>query len=180
MARVLGIKIEPAGLTPLTVIVLQTRERRRIQIVSEIEAHRADRSLVSHPHADGVRNVVVVALARGGLMQAELRVFLAPAQQVVEQVMSIGKYVSGIVEDGKADVVLEERQGRRRQCGVRCCSLTTPCHPRESRFWGRGARPDSIRIRDVNFRPRRKSARPAEDTTAARAEARCTPLLAGA
>ena len=50
---------------------LLARERGRIQIVSEIEAHRANRSLVSHPYADGMGNIVIVALACRGLLQAE-------------------------------------------------------------------------------------------------------------
>ncbi len=93
---------------------LPTRKGGRIQIVSEIEAHWAHRSLVSHPDSDGVRDVVVVTLAGGGLLQTEPWAFLAPAQQVVEHVMPVGKDVSGIMEDGKAHVFLEKGQGRRR------------------------------------------------------------------
>src|ERR1035437_8626259 len=35
---------------------------RRIQIVSEVEAQRSDRRLISHPDANRVRNIVVIAL----------------------------------------------------------------------------------------------------------------------
>ena len=48
--RVLGIE-DRYWSHLLTVVGLLVRERRRIQIVSEIEAHRTHRSLVSHPNA---------------------------------------------------------------------------------------------------------------------------------
>src|SRR5271167_4738750 len=58
---------------------LATRKCRRIQIVPEIEAHRADGRLVADPDSHRVRDIAVVALAGGALLQAELRILLVPA-----------------------------------------------------------------------------------------------------
>ena len=60
-------------------------------------------------------NVVVVTLARGARLLAELRVLLPPAQQVVQHIAPVREHVAGIVKDREADVVLEERQGHRGQ-----------------------------------------------------------------
>src|SRR6266481_176879 len=43
---------------------IETGERRRIQIVPEIKADRTDGCLVVHPEANGVRDVVKVALGK--------------------------------------------------------------------------------------------------------------------
>src|SRR5690349_5414664 len=90
-----------------------TRECGRIQIVSEIEAHRPHRCLITHPYPDGVRDVAVVAPGRSGQLQAQFRVFLTPPQQVVEQVVPVSKYVPRIVENDETYVVLKKRQSWR-------------------------------------------------------------------
>src|SRR5437660_11568692 len=58
---------------------LKTGKCRRIQIVSEIQANRADGCLVMHSHTDRVRNVVEIALGVGVLVHAEVGIFLTPA-----------------------------------------------------------------------------------------------------
>src|SRR5882672_5654694 len=113
MARVLRNKLVRRTGLVLRQHLIALRKRGRIQIVSEIEAHRTHWSLVTYTDADGLRNIVVVALLCGTWLQTELRAFLAPAQEVVKHVMRVGKHVPGVVENGKAHVVLEKRQGRR-------------------------------------------------------------------
>ena len=99
---------------------LQTRERGRIQIVAEIEAHRSNGSLIPHPNADGMRNVVVVALVGRTLLQAQLRIFLPPAQQVVRHVVPVREDVAGIMENSEANIVLKvwKSSGRKTQFQV--------------------------------------------------------------
>ena len=85
--------------------------------------------------------------------------------------MCVGKDVSGIVEYGKADVVLEKRQGRRRSAEFNIVDEQGRATQREIRSRDRAVPPDSIQIRDASFRPRRKNARPEEGMPADRAEA---------
>src|SRR3954453_23177110 len=61
-----------------------------------------------------MRNIVIVAPAGGGLLEADSRILLRPARQAVKQVMSVGKHVSGVMENREADNVLKKRQRRRR------------------------------------------------------------------
>ena len=91
---------------------LATGKRGRIQIVPEIEANWANGCPVTHPQSNSVGNVVVVALFGGSLLQAQLRILLLPMQQAVERVAAVDENISGIVKDGKADVVLKKGQRR--------------------------------------------------------------------
>src|SRR5580698_5945622 len=110
MRRVL--RYESARLLPRAIgDGLRTRKRRWIKIVPEIEAHRTDRCLVAQPDPDRVRDITIVALAGSALLQAQLRVLLAPAQQIVQHILAIGKDISSIFENHEAHVVLDKRQG---------------------------------------------------------------------
>ena len=122
MARVLWNKERSSGWTGCAAyrvcrvrrLLLTTGERRRVEIVSEIETDRTNRRLVAYPHADSVRNITEIALRRGTLLQARLDVLLLPAQQIVKHVVTIRKNVAGIVKNREAQVFLKERQCRRR------------------------------------------------------------------
>src|SRR5215470_4056347 len=94
---------------------LATRKRRRIQIVPEIKADRANWRFVAHSHSDGVGDVAVIALQGCAVLVTESRVLLAPATQIVKEFMAVGKYVTRIVEYYEADIVLHEWQGRGRK-----------------------------------------------------------------
>ena len=99
----------------ITRATLTTGKRRRIQIVPEIKAHRANRGLVAYAYPEGVRNVAVVTLQGAAVLRAQARVLLTPAQQIVKQLMAVGKHVAGVVKDHKADVVLHEGQSGSRE-----------------------------------------------------------------
>src|SRR5271165_484941 len=92
---------------------LATGKCWRIQIVAEIEAHRTDRCPVTDPYPYRVGDITVIALGSGARLQAELRVLLAPAEEVVQHVPAIGKDVPRVLENGEAEVVLEVGQRRR-------------------------------------------------------------------
>ena len=89
---------------------LRTWKCRWIKIVSEIETHRADRRLVTDSDPGRVRNIAIVALAGSALLQAELRDFLAPAQQIVEHVPAVGKDIACVFKNHEAHVVLNVGQ----------------------------------------------------------------------
>src|SRR5262252_2237439 len=119
MAHPLSVKVRIARRTkPCRLRVafwwrrLTTGKVRRIQIVPEIEAHRADRSPITHSDADRVRDVVVVALKPRAGLTAELRIGLRPLGQAVEHVVARGKHVAGILKDGEAQGVLKVWQRR--------------------------------------------------------------------
>src|SRR6266550_193496 len=99
---------------------LQTRKCRWIQIVAEIESHRSNGSFITYANSDGVRNIAVVALAGRALLKAQFRIFLPPAQQVVQHLVSIGEDVAGIMKDSETNIVLKERQrsGRKSQLQI--------------------------------------------------------------
>src|SRR5580658_9945641 len=110
MRRVL--RYESARLLPRAVgDCLGTWKRRWIKIVPEIEAHRTDRSLVAQHDPYRVRDITVVALAGSALLEAQLRILLAPAQQIVEHILASGKDISSIFENDEAHIVLNKRQG---------------------------------------------------------------------
>src|ERR1700733_1180907 len=110
MRRVL--RYESARLLPRAIgDGLRTWKRRWIKIVPEIEAHRTDWCLVAQPDTNRVRNITIVALAGSALLQAELRILLPPAQQIVQHILAIGKDISSIFENDEAHVVLDKRQG---------------------------------------------------------------------
>ena len=112
MRRVL--RYESARLLPRAVSDgLRTRKRRWIKIVPEIKAHRTDWRLVAQPDPDRVRDITIVALAGSALLQAELRILLVPAKQVVQHVSPIGKDVPSVFEKCETEVVLEVGQCRR-------------------------------------------------------------------
>src|SRR5262249_3257818 len=81
---------------------VKTGERRWIQIVTEIEPDRADRSLVMHPYPDRMGNVVEVALGVGVLVEAQFRALLAPAKQIVHHVTRLGENVAHVMKERKA------------------------------------------------------------------------------
>ena len=95
MARVLWNKERSSGWTGRTAyrvcrvrrLPLTTGERRRVEIVSEIETDRTNRRLVAYPHADSVRNITEIALRHGTLLQAGLHVVPAAAQAGGESVV---------------------------------------------------------------------------------------------
>src|ERR1019366_10234807 len=82
---------------------------RRIQIVSEVEAQRSDRRLISHPDANRVRNIVVIALQVRDLMETELLVGLVKAPQAGEHFLWPSKNIAHIVKNRKADVIQKVR-----------------------------------------------------------------------
>src|SRR5271157_3204953 len=82
---------------------------RRIQIVSEVEAQWSNRRLISHPHANRVRNIVVIALQVRDLLETELLVRLVKAPQAGEHFLWPRKNVSHIVKNRKADAIQKVR-----------------------------------------------------------------------
>src|SRR5438477_4522680 len=87
---------------------LKTRECRRIQVVSQVESYRPNRSLVAYPNPDRVRYVIKVTLFTGTLLQAQFWRLLMPPQQVVQHVVPGIEDVSGIVKHGKTQISLKE------------------------------------------------------------------------
>ena len=81
---------------------------RRVQIVSEIEPQGSNRCLVTHPQANGMRHIVVVALQMRNYIEAELRVRLVPSPQALNHFLRPGEDISHIVENRKADVVVNK------------------------------------------------------------------------
>ena len=90
---------------------LSAGKSRWIKIVPEIETHRTDRCLVAQPDPNRVRDITIVALARGALLQTQLRILLAPAEHIVQHILASGKDISGIFENDETHVVLDIRQG---------------------------------------------------------------------
>ncbi len=62
-----------------------------------------------------MRDITVIALVGRAWLQAELRVLLVPAQQIIQHVLAVGEDVSGIFENSEAKVVLHVGQRRRRK-----------------------------------------------------------------
>jgi len=105
------LRYESARLLPRAVgDRLDTGKRRWIKIVPEIEAHRTDWRLVAQPYSKRMRYVVIVALACGELVQAEIRVLLVPAQQAVQHVPAVGKDIPSILKKHEAQVVFNVGQ----------------------------------------------------------------------
>src|ERR1700751_852825 len=96
-----------------------TRKRRGIPIVPEVKPYWANRCLVPYPQANCMRNVAVITLAGSFSMQAQLRIFLVPAQQVVQHAVTAGKHVTRIMKEGEAQIVLEKGEGRRRNAELK-------------------------------------------------------------
>src|ERR1700691_3104744 len=91
---------------------LGTRKCWWIKIVPEIKTHRTDRCLIADPDPGRMRDIAIITLAGSALVQAELRVFLAPAQQVVQHIPAIGEDISSVFENNEAHVVLYIGQSR--------------------------------------------------------------------
>src|ERR1022692_1030022 len=92
-----------------------TRKGRRVEVVPEIEAHRPDGRLVAYTNPDGVRNVTIVAFCGCTLLQAKLGISLLPTQQIVQHVPSRGEDVARVMEEGEAQLVLDQgKHGRRK------------------------------------------------------------------
>src|SRR5258707_14658790 len=85
---------------------LRAGKRRWIEVISKIEANWSDWRLVAYTNPNGVGNVVVVTLCRGGGLQASLGIFLLPALQIIQHIAPIGEDVAGVVKYGKTQVVL--------------------------------------------------------------------------
>src|SRR6266478_3124151 len=65
-------------------------EKRWIQIVSEVQTQRADGCLITHPDADGVREIVVVARPAREL-SANFGMGLVPAPQAAHHLLRAGE-----------------------------------------------------------------------------------------
>ena len=94
---------------------LHARKCRWVQIVAEIKPHRSDGCFITYANPNGVRNIAVVALVGRALLKAQFRIFLPPAQQVVQHLLSVGEDVAGIMKDSETNIVLKERQRRGRK-----------------------------------------------------------------
>ena len=93
---------------------LKTRKCRRIQVISQIESHRAYRRFVAYTNSNGIGNVIVIALGRCTLLKTELRIFLPPVHQTVNHVISVSKDIPRVVKDCQAHIVLKIRKVQRR------------------------------------------------------------------
>ena len=87
-----------------------------------------------------MRDIAVVALARGAGLKAKLRILLPPTQQVVQHGAAINEHIAGIFKDCEAHVVLHERQrgGRKAEFQIvqeqrtpsqrkSCCGIARAC-----------------------------------------------------
>ena len=64
-----------------------------------------------HPDADRLRDVVVIALAGGALVEAEVLIGLFPVHKAMQHIVASGKNVPRIMKNYKADIVLQVGQG---------------------------------------------------------------------
>ncbi len=87
-----------------------------IQIVTEVEAERTDRCLITQPYPHGVRGVIVTAVVELRLArdvrhsprsQALRGIRLVPAHKPFEHIVTGGKHVAHIVKDGEAEALSE-------------------------------------------------------------------------
>ena len=62
-----------------------------------------------------MRDIAVIALIRGVWLQAELRILLVPAEQVVQHGPAVGEDVPSVLENSEAQVVVKVRQRRWRE-----------------------------------------------------------------
>jgi hypothetical protein len=90
-----------------------------IQIVTEVEAERTDRCLITQPYPDGVRGVIVTAVVELRLaqdvcyssgLQALRGIRLVPAHKALEHIVTGGKHIAHIVKDGEAEAFSEVGQ----------------------------------------------------------------------
>ena len=94
---------------------LTAGECRGIQVISKIEADRADWSFVANTDSNRMGNIRVIALRCSAVLLAQLRILLPPAQQVMQHVMTTDEDIAGIVENGQAEIVLNEGKTHWRQ-----------------------------------------------------------------
>src|SRR5262249_19666490 len=83
-------------------------ESRRIEVVSQIEAHRSDGRFIPNANADSHRHIVKIA-GRGLGIETSVTILLHEPGEVVHHIGWRGKDVAYVVKEHKAQVIADVR-----------------------------------------------------------------------